>query len=491
VAGSDSLPSDLAIALSRHRSGLFDPSVAEQATDLCVALDDLPPERAAVRLAALRILAAKNLSSQPKPTLAKEKAMSDPLRNKKATIGIITALPKECAAVRLMLENLTHWTASGEGGGRRYFIGEIPASGGGVHTVAVALLLDTGNNSAAIRATQLLCHFPNVQHLIMCGIAGGVPKPGKPEHDVRLGDIVVSNRNGVVQYDFGKEELGGAKEHRYPPRPPGPELLEAVQHIQTEETLRIRPWEAFLVRANQMEDATRPADNIDARGEPINYPQDPKRKEGLPRVFHATIAAANNLLKNPAHRDYLGEKFGVKAVEMEGSGVADAAWVDRAGYLVVRGVCDYCDENKGDAWQGTAAISAASYVRALIESMPPETTYREKSPGEHNGNTSNNPPRVLTQLSLSEQDYISILEEYLRGKSYGDFLIKYSEVDSELQFPPGTTQKILPQSCAGSQCSVKQQNPNTATVRRENPMNHVWFSTGGRRRTSKSDLDKL
>ena len=60
---------------------------------------------------------------------------------------------------------------------------------------------------------------------------------------------------------------------------------------------------------------------------------------------------------------------------MEGSGVADATWeYEKAGYLVVRGICDYCDVRtkhlQTDSWKRYAAMAAAAYVRALIESMP-------------------------------------------------------------------------------------------------------------------------
>jgi hypothetical protein len=55
---------------------------------------------------------------------------------------------------------------------------------------------------------------------------------------------------------------------------------------------------------------------------------------------------------------------------MEGAGVADATWTYQAGYLVVRGICDYCDANKGDVWQAYAALIAAAYTQALLESIP-------------------------------------------------------------------------------------------------------------------------
>ena len=54
------------------------------------------------------------------------------------------------------------------------------------------------------------------------------------------------------------------------------------------------------------------------------------------------------------------------AVEMEGSGIADAAWVAGQHYLVIRGICDYCDDKKNDAWQGYAAVAAAAYARVVI-----------------------------------------------------------------------------------------------------------------------------
>ena len=102
----------------------------------------------------------------------------------------------------------------------------------------------------------------------------------------------------------------------------------------------------------------------------ITHPDDPYRIAGQPRIFSGPIASANKLLKNPLKRDELRNKFGVKAIEMEGSGIADATWNDGIGYLVVRGICDYCDNNKNDLWQGYAAVVAAAYTRALLESIP-------------------------------------------------------------------------------------------------------------------------
>jgi nucleoside phosphorylase len=296
------------------------------------------------------------------------------------TIGIITALPHEAAAVRAMLGDLPEFPVPGSGAGRRYWATEISAKHG-VHRVVVAQTSGQGNNHAAIRASQLLAHFPTVQSIIMCGIAAGVPHPDRePEHDVRLGDIIVSNQKGVVQYDFVKRAVDKDsgevfEEVRASPIPPSAELLDAVQILETETYFEKRPWEQVLTTGLATLKWTRP----DSQTDPLNVesgqtepvpPLNRQRRPGQPRIFRGPVAAANILLKDPTTRERLRKQFGAKAVEMESSGIADATWNHGVGYLVVRGVCDYGDGTKKDLWQQYAALAAAAYVRALLESMP-------------------------------------------------------------------------------------------------------------------------
>jgi nucleoside phosphorylase len=101
----------------------------------------------------------------------------------------------------------------------------------------------------------------------------------------------------------------------------------------------------------------------------ILHPKDPDRYTKQPKIFLGSIGSANKLLKNPQKRDLLRDKFGFKAIEMQGSGIADATWTYGTGYVVVRGICDYCDSHKSDAWQQYAAVAAAAYVRVLLSSM--------------------------------------------------------------------------------------------------------------------------
>lgn len=295
-----------------------------------------------------------------------------------ATVGIITALPEEYAATYRVFGCDQEVEFPGRGAGRKYAVATLTTKPGAKQVVAVALLTEMGNNSAAIRATQMAQHCPRIEHFVMVGIAGAVPNPQKAKDHVRLGDIVVSDRNGIVQYDFDKEHPD-ITEYRHAPRPPSAALIEAVKSLEANRMLDDRPWETYIKSAMSKlgRDWRRPKASIDIlQDEPapapvIPHPNDPQRVKGQPRVFHGPIASANKLLKNPAKRNTLRDTFGVKAIEMEGSGVADATWDQERGYLVVRGTCDYCNPTKGDDWHQYAALAAAAYARCVIEALTP------------------------------------------------------------------------------------------------------------------------
>jgi nucleoside phosphorylase len=245
------------------------------------------------------------------------------------TIGILTALEEEYAACRDVFDpdrsGAEHHRRATSGNFTCWLCQVASRSGDGSHVVAITLLPDMGNNSAAIAANILLQHCPKTQFLIMCGIAGAVPNPVKPEDHVRLGDIVVSSSAGIIQYDRGKQRdprsLDSPKEngtspdplagleHRSPPRPPSPELLGAVQRMMADEHSLgqddHREWETnikeFFARCRDKEKWKRPApnkdrliDSPDGKGPSTTHPKDRarrKRSDGVkyPRVFRGSI----------------------------------------------------------------------------------------------------------------------------------------------------------------------------------------------------------
>jgi nucleoside phosphorylase len=349
------------------------------------------------------------------------------------TIGILTALEEEYAACREIFDPDRRGVEKqrrSTSGILTCWLCPVPTNHGGRHIVAVVQLVNMGTTAAAIGANILLQHCDSLKYLLMCGIAGAVPDPNKGELHVRLGDIVVSDKLGIVQYDFGKQRdprlvtsatrgsSAGSRFHRalakmaswcgvcltgkahdevvddpfagfevrLRSRPPCPELLGAVNRLHANEMLlgrnEPREWEKliddFLRRSKNSAAWKRPGnrkdrliDTPDGQGAAIPHPRNNNRRGQRPHIFRGPIGVANVVLADPCRRNALRDKFGIRAVEMEGSGVADAAWVARIGYLIVRGTCDYCNSCKNNDWHKYAALIAAAYARTVVEYLHP------------------------------------------------------------------------------------------------------------------------
>jgi nucleoside phosphorylase len=295
-----------------------------------------------------------------------------------ATIGIVTALPKEHAAAMLVFgcDGMPPILAPQSRMNAAYNLCEVTARVGGTHVVAISTLVEMGNDHCAVATTQLLNDCRNVKQVLMVGIAGAVPHPGDPENHVRLGDIVVSSANGVIQFDLGKRQSITKFQYRGTQTRPSPVLLAAVRALESEAELLRFPWEQHIAAATTKNtNFQRPDSSIDVLLDtetPISHPDDSEwRRPSVPRVFLGTIGSSNILLKDAAYRDRLRDKHSIRAVEMESAGLVDATWFQQCGYLIVRGTCDYCNKNKGNKWQRYAAAIAASYARSVIEFVPP------------------------------------------------------------------------------------------------------------------------
>src|SRR6266700_5786073 len=172
--------------------------------------------------------------------------------------AIVTALPKEFAAVEVMLDQHDDITIPGDSG--RYTAGNI-----GPHPVVVTLLPRMGNNPATAVSSNLLRSFPTISDILMVGIAGGVPDPNNAENHVRLGDIVVSTDTGVMQFDLGKleqvvHEGETPREHftiRASDPPPSARLQQAVRFLEARRIRKERPWAHHIVRSTALENAVR------------------------------------------------------------------------------------------------------------------------------------------------------------------------------------------------------------------------------------------
>jgi nucleoside phosphorylase len=291
-------------------------------------------------------------------------------RAQRATVLIVTALPKENAAVLTTLDD--SFSLGQPGDSNLYSVGTY-ISGPDKRTVIIASA-GMGKVNAATVTTNALRSFPNVVHIIMVGIAGGCPNPQKPDEHVRLGDIVFSNHAGIIEYDYVKETREG-RDIRSSLQRPSASLLQAANHLVTRELMDDRPWEPILAnslikRGSKFARPPASRDVLHEAGEVVPHPSNPR--SDLPRVHGGAIGTADTLLKHDNTRDQLRDDFNIRAVEMEASGLQNAAWSHGKDVFVVRGIRDYCDDYKNDEWQNYAALAAASYTRALVEAMPIE-----------------------------------------------------------------------------------------------------------------------
>lgn len=314
------------------------------------------------------------------------------------TVAVVTAVREEFIAVCSVLELKQKVLVPLNTNSLRGQIGVVNHKWDGRHVVLAVRLPEMGNNSAAIVGTSLPNACPLLTQVIMTGIAGAMPLSTNAENHVRLGDIVVSGHQGVHQYDRGKRFTSRFVAINSPNKP-SMRALQAHENLLEDAELGERPWEDYIKQWHGALGAkwARPKMDQDVLAESwsaaytvcglleievprrlinrVEHPRDAEREErpDTPRIFTGRIASANRVQRNVAERRQLQDQFNdIRAVEMEASGIADACWhVGSLNYFIVRGTCDYCNQDKSDTWRRYAALIAACYTRAILEWLAP------------------------------------------------------------------------------------------------------------------------
>lgn len=262
------------------------------------------------------------------------------------TIGIVTAIPIELAAVRMVLDDARDHHV--EGDPNYYCTGSVPSADPRFpHRVAVLPQTRDGTRDAAAGVNDLIRSFPSLRSVLMCGIAAGAPT-----EQVRLGDIVSATR-GVVDYGHVRATDHG-RELRRPAGDPSADLIRADNRLAEGEIHGQRPWEATLAALERANHAFRRPPSASA-----------------PAVHRGAVGSADVLLRDAELRDDLVRRYRIIAVEMEGSGVATAARLHGREWFMVRGISDLADSHKNDDYHGYAAAAAAAYLRALLAMTRP------------------------------------------------------------------------------------------------------------------------
>ncbi|KAL5359582.1 hypothetical protein BJX96DRAFT_59790 [Aspergillus floccosus] len=309
------------------------------------------------------------------------------------TVAWLCAIPKELTAAKAMLDEIHHPLKQPETDENSYTLGSL-----GGHNVAVTCLPlgKYGTVSAATVVSHMMSTFPRLRFGLMVGVGGGVPGGN---HDIRLGDVVVSiptgKYGGVIQYDFGKTLHGGQFELTGSLDQPPQILLTHISQLQAdrissrrgvsdivEDALKKEKMKDEFEYPDQDQDYLFPSSykHIDGDGFCVNCDKTKAisrtpRSSTEPQIHYGLIASGNQVMKDSSTRDRLAQEYGIICFEMEAAGL-----MNQLRCLVVRGICDYSDSHKHKQWQGYAALTAAAYAKMLLSRIPVKTGDEAENP---------------------------------------------------------------------------------------------------------------
>ncbi|AFE06036.1 hypothetical protein COCOR_04801 [Corallococcus coralloides DSM 2259] len=217
-----------------------------------------------------------------------------------------------------------------------YYEAFVPTmrSDGARYRVLVTSLAGMGPIQAAAKAMAVV-HRWGPRHVLFVGIAGG------RRSVAGLGDVLVANQ--IADYTVGKRL----------------------------EDRRITRWEVYRVDATLLDAAINLPGGWESRTQEVRpVPGRPLRHSGIILSGGDVLADGETLRQNQEVWDKL------IGVEMEGGGTALALHQtgSRPRFLMIRGVSDLADAEKGSAtvenWRPYACDVAAAYTRAFLESGP-------------------------------------------------------------------------------------------------------------------------
>jgi nucleoside phosphorylase len=304
--------------------------------------------------------------------------------------SLIYVKPLELMAITTMLDERFRSFPDPHNDLNTYILGRI-----GDHNVVIAgpARGDQGRVATAQLITSTRLKFPNITVGLLVGIGGGVPR--YPEHDVRLGDVIVGapeSGPAVIQYDFGKRTADGFELTKSLPNPPAVLLkivnkmqeasmyLEAGEEDAVERHLdRFSKWPRLareyrkpstpdqLFHQTYIHEPDTACTEHDKQFERI---REPRILDGV-TIHRSTILSGDTLMKSSKDRDLLSKRHNdALCFEMEAAGL-----INVFPCLVIRGISDYSDSHKNKSWQRYAAATAAAYAREVLLNMSKEVPH--------------------------------------------------------------------------------------------------------------------
>lgn len=313
------------------------------------------------------------------------------------TVGWVCALHHEMAAAKCMLDEIHEDLQEQDTfDHNNYLLGQIDH-----HDIVIACLPAGvyGNTPAATVAKDMLRTFPSIRFGLLVGIGGAAPSS---THDIRLGDVIVSEPHGatggVIQYDRGKVNEEGKFQRTGSLNSPPMILLTALGRLKAEhessdsmipQFLR-KMYERYpkmrgeyvfpgrsldqLYQATYVHSETNETNATCESCDPQAQVQREPREDTDPQIHYGNIASSNQVMKCGVERERLREELDVLCFETEAAGL-----MPDFPCLVIRGICDYSDSHKNEKWQRYAAATAAGFAKELLRLISADRVRKEKA----------------------------------------------------------------------------------------------------------------
>ena len=245
-------------------------------------------------------------------------------------VALITATATEEAGLRHMYEN---WTPVFlEGDNQKYYETSFER-GGKTFKIVTARQSEMGMTAAGVLTMKMISLFCP-KYVIMVGIAAGIAKQNTEEQiygDVIVPDVVWDYASGkFVSSQRANVTFGGVG---FIPRP---------HFVNTDDAM------------------------LEAVESAMESVENECHVHIGPMACGATVVANSEVVEKQIHSQY----GNTAALDMESYAVMYAvkeAPVPRPKGLVIKGVCDYADEEKNDQYQKFAAYNSAQFAKLLYE----------------------------------------------------------------------------------------------------------------------------
>jgi hypothetical protein len=219
-----------------------------------------------------------------------------------------------------------------------------------------------------LKSSSLLRTFPNIRLGLVVGIGSGAPSP---QHDVRLGDIVVDGlsttsgsrkaptvfRSAIAKSYVRQSVMANAPGMYIPERLTSEFRAKyARPPVSTD-----RLYRRGFTHPDPLKSCT------EVCHDPAHLVPRAKRVHEEPTIHSGTIDTSFGSIDNAGDRDSMAAELGVISFK--------PYQLDLEGFpcLVISGICDYADSHKDELWQNYAASIAAMYAKDLLSVLSPET----------------------------------------------------------------------------------------------------------------------